>query len=44
MPANIVKTRKDERLWRRAKALARRQGKAGDFAYVTGIFEKLKGK
>lgn len=42
MPANIVKTERDERLWSKAKAQAKEQGREEDWAYVTGIFKRMK--
>jgi hypothetical protein len=42
MPA-FVKTPEDERLWAKAKARAKEEGHAEDWAYVTGIFKKMKG-
>ncbi len=43
-PAADVDTRaRDERLWKEAKAIARREGHAGDFAYVQAIFQKMRG-
>jgi len=43
MPANLVKTERDERLWEKAKRLAARQGHAGDWAYIVGIFKRMRG-
>ncbi len=48
MPVGIVKTKRDEELWEKAKEIARkmkRQGKLkGEFwAVVMGIFKKMKG-
>lgn len=42
MPTNVVKTKRDEELWHRAKVLAAQQGRAEDYAYIMGIFKKLK--
>jgi DNA-binding ferritin-like protein len=42
MPA-FVKTPEDERLWAKAKSLAEEQGQKENWAYVTGIFRKMKG-
>lgn len=42
MPA-FVKTKKDEELWSKAKSRAKEQGHEGDWAYVTGIYKKMKG-
>jgi hypothetical protein len=41
-PASVVRTPRDERLWRKAKESAARQGRAGDWAYVMGIFQHMK--
>lgn len=41
-PASVVRTARDERLWRMAKASAARQGRARDWAYVMGIFQRMK--
>lgn len=43
MPANVVKTEEDERLWKKAKEQAKKQGKGDDYAYIMGIFQKMKG-
>jgi hypothetical protein len=40
-PSNIVKTRSDEKLWRRAKAAARRQGRS-DYRYIVGTFKRMQ--
>jgi hypothetical protein len=42
MPANVVKTAEDERLWRKAKKQAKRQGHAADYPYIMGIFQRMK--
>lgn len=42
MPANIVKTKSDERRWEEAKRQAQKQGKGSDYAYVMGIFQRMK--
>lgn len=44
MPANVVKTAEDERLWNKAKAQAEKQGRAGDYAYIMGIFKRMAGR
>ena len=43
MPANVVKSKADEKIWSKAKISARKMGKSGDFKYITGIYEKMKG-
>lgn len=40
MPA-FVKTAEDERLWSKAKKLAKQQGRGDDYAYINGIFQKM---
>ena len=42
MPA-FVKTKRDEELWQKAKARAKEQGHEEDWAYITGIYKKMKG-
>lgn len=42
MPANIVKTKKDEQRWREAKRQAARQGHKNDWDYIMGIFLRRK--
>lgn len=42
MPA-FVKTPEDEKIWTRAKERAKKQGHEEDWAYVTGIYKKMKG-
>jgi hypothetical protein len=43
MPTNVVKTKKDEELWAKAKAQAAKEGKGNNYAYVMGIFQNMKG-
>jgi len=43
MPTNLVRTKKDEELWSRAKARAAEQGHKEDWAYVNGIYQRMKG-
>lgn len=40
-PSSIVKTRSDEKLWRRAKAAAKRQGRS-DYRYIVGTFKRMQ--
>lgn len=42
MPA-IVKTKADEALWKEAKARATEQKEGKNFAYITAIFQNMKG-
>jgi len=44
MPASVVKTEKDEKRWSKAKRLASEQGHDEDWAYIMGIFQRMKGK
>lgn len=48
MPTNVVKTKRDEKIWNEAKQLARKQGKSesdsGFWALVMTIYQKLKSK
>lgn len=44
MPTNVVKTERDERLWAEAKAQAESQGRAEDWAYVMGIFQRMRNR
>jgi hypothetical protein len=41
MPTNVVKTPEDERLWQKAKARAKEQGKAENYAYIMGIYKQM---
>lgn len=43
MPVNVVKNEEDERHWQKAKTLAEQQGHKDDWAYVMGIYQKMKG-
>lgn len=43
MPANVVRSPEQERLWNKAKKLAEKQGRAKDWQYVMGIFKKMGG-
>jgi len=44
MPASVVKTKKDEEHWKRAKEIAADQGQKDNYAYIMGIFKKMSGK
>jgi hypothetical protein len=37
-----VKTKRDEEKWEKAKELAKEQGKAEDWAYIMGIYKRMK--
>lgn len=40
-PSNLVKTRSDEKLWRRAKEAAKSQGRS-DYPYIVGTFKHMQ--
>lgn len=42
MPHGAVKTKRDEHLWDTAKKAAASQGRAGDYAYIMGIYQRMK--
>lgn len=42
MPAGVVKTERDEEKWDKAKELAAEAGKAENYAYIMGIYKKMK--
>lgn len=42
MPSNVVKTKADEKKWQKAKELAKEQGHKDDYAYIMGIYKKMK--
>jgi len=41
MPANWVL---DEDKWKKAKEIARKAGRAGDYAYITGVYRQMGGR
>ena len=43
MPTNVVKTPEQERLWNKAKALAEKEGRAKEYAFIMGIFKRMGG-
>ena len=42
MPGGVVDTPRDEHKWERAKEIAAEAGKGGDYAYIMGIYKKMK--
>ncbi len=42
MPVNVVKNEEDERHWQQVKTLAAQQGHKDDWAYVMGIYQKMR--
>ncbi len=43
MPKGLVKTEKDEEFWKKAKKVANDAGQKDNYAYITGVFKKMKG-
>ena len=43
MPSNVVRNPKQEELWNKAKRIANKQGRAGDYPYIMGIFKQMGG-
>lgn len=43
MPANVVKTKRDEKIWKRAKAQAKEQGQEKNYAYIMSIYKSMGG-
>lgn len=43
MPASVVKTKKDEMIWKKAKAQAKKQGQEENYAYVMSIYKNMGG-
>lgn len=41
-PSGLVRTPREERLWKEAKRAAEREGRGGDYAYITGIFKRMR--
>lgn len=46
MPASVVKTPKDEKLWNKAKKIAKKKNLTKDrnWAYTMGTFQDMKGE
>ncbi len=44
MPANVVRTPKEEKLWEKAKEIAESQGQAENYPYIMGIFKRMNPK
>lgn len=43
MPKGLVSSPRDEELWSKATAAAEKQGKSKNYAYINGIYQKMKG-
>jgi len=41
MPTSVVKTKKDEKRWKKARDLASRAGKGENYAYIMGIYNRM---
>ena len=44
MPINTVKTTRDDQLWNKSKEQAQSQGRAKDYPYIMGIFQRMTGE
>jgi len=44
MPGNMVKTAREEAMYAKAKEQAAKQGKSDDFAYIMGIYKRMKAR
>jgi hypothetical protein len=42
MPASVVHGKRDEHKWQTAKEAAKQQGRGGDYAYIMGIYKRMK--
>jgi hypothetical protein len=42
LPVNVVKSKRDERLWREAKKQATENGHGGEWDYIMGTFTRMK--
>ncbi len=42
MPVNMVRSPHEEKMWQQAKAAAKREGHAKDWAYINGVFQRMK--
>lgn len=42
MPVSVVKNKKDEAKWKKAEELAAKAGQEGNYAYIMGIYKKMK--
>lgn len=42
MPSNVVHTKRDEEKWEKAKGIAEEAGHKEDYAYIMGIYKKMK--
>tara|TARA_R100000353_G_scaffold28972_1_gene24112 strand:- start:2569 stop:2718 length:150 start_codon:yes stop_codon:yes gene_type:complete len=42
MPVNIVKTKRDEKLWSKAKYAAGKRGSNKNYALVNHIYQRMK--
>jgi len=42
VPSNVVHSKRDEEKWEKAKAIAAKEGKGRNFAYIMGIYKRMK--
>tara|TARA_B100000214_G_scaffold238226_1_gene174281 strand:+ start:268 stop:2283 length:2016 start_codon:yes stop_codon:yes gene_type:complete len=42
MPNNVIDSPRDEHKWKRAEQIAAKSGHKGDYAYIMGIYKKMK--
>lgn len=42
MPSNVVKNKEDEKKWEKAKQIAEDAGQKENYAYIMGIYKKMK--
>ena len=42
MPISVVKTQRDEEKWDRAKEIASKAGQGENYAYIMGIYKRMK--
>ena len=42
MPNSVVKSKRDEEKWQRATEIARKSGQKDNYAYIMGIYKKMK--
>jgi hypothetical protein len=42
MPNNVIESSRDEHKWKRAEQIAAKSGHKGDYAYIMGIYKRMK--
>jgi hypothetical protein len=43
MPVSVVKTKEDEKAWKKAKKQAEKQGQGDNYAYIMSIYKNMTG-